>query len=103
MKEGQKTLRVEGLDYVDDVELFSLWTINRNKNCQKTSPNLVKMARGDGAYWKRAVEVVIPCPAARTVGRLDNFTITKLRSLAIYLFFFTLRPLVLCLPLQRIP
>jgi len=52
MKEGQKTLRVEGLDYVDDVEMFSLWTINRNKNCQKTSPNLVKMARGHEAYWE---------------------------------------------------
>ena len=52
MKEGQKTLRVEGLDYVDDVEMFSLWTINRNKNCQKTSPNLVKIARGHEAYWE---------------------------------------------------
>ena len=52
MKEGQKTLRVEELDYVDDVEMFSLWTINRNKNCQKTSPNLVKMARGHEAYWE---------------------------------------------------
>ena len=83
---GQKTLRVEGLDYVDDVELFNLWTIDRNKKCQKPSPNLVKMARDHWAYWNRAVEVVIPVPEdRRKIGQFHHHEVTKPRHLPVFL------------------